>query len=467
MRTAPRDGPGSPPGEPGPRRVPGPSGSTDAWPAAYTYDSEIRSGSVLLDDRSPAALRRCGLDPLAGRAAGRRPPASNAAASNGSSVRRRPARSAGAGRRVVAARARRPAMRPSGVAARGQAARRVRADAQRRSAARRSSPVSTSCRTEARPRRDDLHGARRQVPVPGAHRRRRGRVPAPGVAVSSVVPIPAASARNARRGTSGRPSRAPVPVRRGAAPAGRRSAPRPPRPGDAARTAAAPCVSAAFSPPPGASGTTTRAQRRQLARRQRVVRDHHHIPHRPGRPAPRSRCPGRRRAPVRAAAPRPAAPASLLLARTSGFSGTTRRPAALVAPLLRLCRIGTILTGCRRCAGASGLRCSRQSGYRGDTVRAATEQLASQEEGVPVSRRRIGFWYRLAAVICETAAAGAVQAGLARNGAHSGRRRIYHRGQPQLVSRPALLRALSSTTAGGFRDSWPRRACSSSGFVGP
>ena len=59
-----------------------------------------------------------------------------------------------------------------------------------------------------------------------------------------------------------------------------------------------------------------------------------------------------------------------------------------------------------------------------------------------MSRRRIGFWYRFAAVICETAAGGSVQAGLAGNGAHSGRRRIYHRGQSQLVSRPALLRAL-------------------------
>ncbi len=42
----------------------------------------------------------------------------------------------------------------------------------------------------------------------------------------------------------------------------------------------------------------------------------------------------------------------------------------------------------------------------------------------------------------QTAAPGSVQAGLAGNGAHSRRRRIHHRGQPQLVSGPAVVCAL-------------------------
>lgn len=41
----------------------------------------------------------------------------------------------------------------------------------------------------------------------------------------------------------------------------------------------------------------------------------------------------------------------------------------------------------------------------------------------------------------ETAAHCAVQAGLARNGAHSRQRWIHHRGEPQLVPGPAVLRA--------------------------
>ena len=138
----------------------------------------------------------------------------------------------------------------------------------------------------------------------------------------------------------------------------------------------APCASAALRPAAGESGTM-RAPSAPAPRRQPIVRDNCHIPH---------GCTGQRRAhgvlgegqrEVRRAARSPAASASLLLARTRGFSGTTRVHATgvicgCIALILTRCRSAPYVPGCG-CRADAGGPCARHSGGCG--VRLAPRAL--------------------------------------------------------------------------------------------
>ena len=243
------------------------------------------------------------------------------------------------------------------------------------------------------------------------------------------------------------------------------------RSGRGARTAAAPCASAAFRPPPGLVRRRSRApSAASSAPGQGVVRDDRHIPHRRRRPAPPPRCPARtpgrgpgavrrRRCPRACSWPAPGA---------SGVRPRSTARAVLRHPLLRIarhCHLAVIEPGGRVGAGAYGVL-DRPAAW-GDTCAApAAGRSRSIEEGVRVPRRRIGFWYRLAAVICKPPLVVLIKRdwrGMENIPADG---RIHHRGEPQFAPGPASPTRTSSTTPAVFRDSWRRPALFKKGFVG-